>query len=194
MKKVMMMLMLGVMGLFVCSCATTQPTREKIWVAATTTGQDIPKDQYQCKQDAATFSGAYSQAGSSYTSSARRSNFEQHFNHCMIAKGYVLEDKEDFLRKLAEVESVSKQNKCKIGASVSMADGIAPKIIKIAPDSPAEKGGLKEGGIIKKVEETTITSGIHILKYRFEAGKAYKFTVDRGGFARVFTVIPEKVE
>lgn len=70
---------------------------------------------------------------------------------------------------------------------------IPPKIDKVMKDSPADKAGLKEGDIVKAVNDEKIFSFSELSKMIQQSeGKPLKLLVDRGGKEITLTVEPEK--
>ena len=191
MKNIVVFVILAIV-ILISGCATRQ--KEMIWVAATKLGAE--QDLYQCKQDAAVASGVFSTAGTIQTTRTRKSNFEAILSDCMRSKGFVLEDKEGYVQKKNEMEKIAKKRGFKIGFILSIADNVDAKILKVSEDSPAEKAGLKVGDIIKKVNNTEISSSCQLLRCDCDVkvGEKATFVVIRDGFTKTFVLIPEKVD
>lgn len=82
-----------------------------------------------------------------------------------------------------------------IGCEIGVRSG-QPTVLRVIPESPAEKAGLKPGDIFVAVNDTSVKGGTSsdvAEKVRGEAGTSVKLTVKRGEANQEFTITRAKV-
>ncbi len=188
-------LAMGMIGFLGCATIPSQPP--KVWVSTNRIiNQDIfNQDKYQCEQEAGTFSGAYSQAGTTSVNITRSGTYLSRLNQCMQAKGYVLEDKVSYDAKTMEVKRLKDNATAKIGMVTPISEVGQAIILAVDSASPAGKAGFEKGDVIKKVNGIGALSPAQIYFYimsSMKPGEPMVFEIERNMFPKTITVIPEK--
>jgi hypothetical protein len=150
----LLIVMVTIGALVGCATQNSSQYKNTVWVPLNPVGTDFKKDNYDCVQQSRTSwsGGGTGGLGLFMMLQARRSaegQAEDLFNMCMEAKGYILRNKEEVAeyKRIAE-EKNSDPNRGFTGITFGYVPEQKPIIVKVFPNSPAAKAGLKANDII----------------------------------------------